>query len=33
MEKAMCKISYQTLEGNQGFGTEFFCKINNFPIK
>ena len=33
MEKAMCKISYQTLEGNQGFGTGFFCKINNFPIK
>ena len=33
MEKAMCKISYETLEGKKGKGTGFFCKINNFPIK
>ena len=33
MEKAMCRISFQTLEGKQCFGTGFFCKIDNFPIK
>ena len=33
MEKSMCKISYLTNDGYQVYGTGFFCKIDNFPIK
>ena len=34
MEKSMCKISFETLKGNIGKGTGFFCEIDiNFPIK
>ena len=33
MEKSMCKITFETLEGNEGKGTGFFCELDNFPIK
>ena len=33
LEKSMCKISYETLEGKKGKGSGFFCEMNNFPIK
>ena len=36
MEKSICKILFETLEGHKGKGTGFFCEIdnlNNFPIK
>ena len=32
-DKAMCKISYETLDKKQGKGSGFFCKFDNFPIK
>ena len=33
MEKSMCKISFETDNGEIGKGSGFFCEINNFPIK
>ena len=34
MEKSMCKISYETLNGEIGIGSGFFCEIDiNFPFK
>jgi len=34
MEKSMCKILYETLDGKKGKGSGFFCKIDiNFPFK
>ena len=33
LEKSMCKILYETLKGEKGKGTGFFCKLDNFPIK
>jgi hypothetical protein len=34
MEKSMCKIFFETLEGVKGKGTGFFCEIDkNYPIK
>ena len=33
MEKSMCKIEYNTEEGNVGKATGFFCEIDDFPIK
>ena len=34
MEKAMCKISYETIDGKIGKGSGFFCEIDiNFPFK
>ena len=33
MDKSMCKISFETLKGDKGKGSGFFCKIDNFPIK
>ena len=32
-DKAMCKISYETLDKKQGKGSGFFCKLDNFHIK
>ena len=32
-EKSVCKISYETLKGEKGKGSGFFCEIDNFPIK
>ena len=31
--KAMCKISFETLDNKKGKGSGFFCKLDNFPIK
>ena len=33
MEKSMCKISFERINGEVGKGSGFFCEINNFPIK
>jgi len=34
MERSMCKIFFETLKGDQGKGTGFFCEMdNNFPIR
>jgi len=33
MEKSMCKISFETENGEIGKGSGFFCEIDNFPIK
>ena len=34
MEKSMCKISYETIDGKIGKGSGFFCEIDiNFPFK
>ena len=34
MEKSMCKISYETIDGQKGKGSGFFCEIDiNFPFK
>ena len=33
MDKSMCKITFETLKGEKGKGSGFFCKIDNFPIK
>jgi len=34
MEKSMCKISYETIDGEIGKGSGFFCEIDrNFPFK
>ena len=34
MEKSMCKISYETIDGEIGIGSGFFCEIDiNFPFK
>ena len=34
MEKSMCKISYETIDGKKGKGSGFFCEIDiNFPFK
>jgi len=33
MEKSMCKISYETIDGKTGKGSGFFCEIENFPFK
>jgi len=33
MEKSMCKISFETDNGEPGKGSGFFCEIDNFPIK
>ena len=32
-DKAMCKISYETLDKKQGKASGFFCELDNFPIK
>ena len=32
-DKAMCKITYETLDKKQGKASGFFCKLDNFPIK
>ena len=32
-DKAMCKISYETLDKKQGKASGFFCKMNKFPIR
>ena len=32
-DKAMCKISFETLDKKQGKGSGFFCKLDNFSIK
>ena len=32
-DKAMCKITYETLDKKQGKASGFFCKMNKFPIK
>ena len=32
-DKAMCKISFETLDNKKGKGSGFFCKLENFPIK
>ena len=29
----MCKIAYETNNGEAGKGSGFFCEIDNFPIK
>ena len=34
MEKSMCKITYETIDGKIGKGSGFFCEIDiNFPFK
>jgi len=34
MEKSMCKISYETIDGEKGKGSGFFCEIDiDFPFK
>ena len=34
MEKSMCKISFETIDGKKGKGSGFFCEIDiNFPFK
>ena len=32
-DKAMCKITYETLDKKQGKASGFFCKMNKFPIR
>ena len=32
-DKAMCKISYETLDKRQGKASGFFCELENFPIQ
>jgi len=32
-DKAMCKISFETLDNKKGKGSGFFCKLENFPFK
>ena len=32
-DKAMCKISFETLDNKKGKGSGFFCKLDKFPIK
>ena len=32
-DKAMCKITYETLDKKQGKASGFFCELDNFPIK
>ena len=32
-DKAMCKISFETLDNKKGKGSGFFCKLAKFPIK
>ena len=32
-DKAMCKITYETLDKKQGRASGFFCKMNKFPIR
>ena len=34
MEKSMCKLTYETIEGKIGKGSGFFCEIDiKFPFK
>ena len=34
MERSMCKISYETIDGKKGKGSGFFCEIDiKFPFK
>ena len=33
LEKSMCKIPFETIKGEKGKGTGFFCELGDFPIK